>query len=134
MSDDAFVITDFDARGVAGEAMPMIVVRHKDGLIYWSNSSVEILFGCAVIRGLRGERFDSLMPERFRGGHETHWQRYWKRPELRMMASRMLDCRRLDGSEFKSQIMLIPCKCSGEHCCMVVFIPEATKFDDSAIH
>jgi hypothetical protein len=134
MSDESFVITDFDARGVVGEAVPMIGVRQKDEKIYWSNSSVESLFGCEIIRGLRGERFDSLMPERFRTVHESHWKRYWKRPVLRMMATRPLECRRTDGSEFKSEILLIPCKFSGEKGCMVVFVPESAKLDDSAIH
>lgn len=134
MNHDAFVITDFDARGVIGEALPLIVVRHKDQIIHWSNSAVETLFGCGTIRGLRGERFDCLMPERYKLAHVAHWDEFWQKPLMRMMASRLLECQRLDGTVFKSNIMLIPCKCAAELCCAVCFIPELIIHSDSSIH
>jgi len=119
-----YIVTDFDARRVLAESFAAIIVDQESQNIVWSNPLAERSFGETIVSGLNGSRYDSLMPERFRAVHESYWSQFWDQPQIRMMLPRFLDCRRSDGSEFKAQIILIPCKLGGKLCCMVVFIAD----------
>lgn len=89
-----------------------------------SNRKAEELFECPYIGEMIGERFDILMPERKRGIHGPHWEQFWLAPVPRMMTTMPLDCRKRDGSEFKAQILLAPCKSGIRVSCLVQFVPQ----------
>jgi two-component system sensor histidine kinase/response regulator len=83
-----------------------IVGIGADGRIVLVNAQTEKLFGYG--RGeLVGEMVETLVPERFRGGHAGHRSGYFTDPRTRPMgASLDLYGRRRDGSEFPAEISL----------------------------
>lgn len=118
------LLTDYDAKQVVINAFPKIIVDYETQAIVWSNRKAEELFECPYIGEMIGERFDILMPERKRGIHGPHWEQFWLAPVPRMMTTAPLDCRKRDGSEFKAQILLAPCKSGIRVSCLVQFVPQ----------
>ena len=85
-----------------------MVVTDQDGRIVLVNGMVEHLFGYKR-EELVGEPVETLIPERFRGGHKGHRQGYYDAPHVRMMGAGLeLYARRKDGSEFPVEISLSP--------------------------
>src|SRR5262249_40869501 len=79
-----------------------------DGLITMANAQAEKLFGYSR-KELLGRPVEMLVPERFRGQHAAHRERFSASPEVRVMsAGRELFGRRKDGSEFPVEIALSP--------------------------
>jgi len=73
-----------------------------------ANAQAEKLFGYSR-KELLGRPVEMLVPERFRGQHAAHRERFSASPEVRVMsAGRELFGRRKDGSEFPVEIALSP--------------------------
>jgi PAS domain S-box-containing protein len=91
------------------EAAPdAMIIAGRDGRIVLVNAQAEKVFGYAR-NELLGERVERLIPERFRGGHVAHRERYAREPRARGMGSQLeLFGVRKDGSEFPVEISLSP--------------------------
>ena len=91
-----------------------IVVTGQNGTILLANAEAERMFGYA--RGeLTGKPIHLLVPERLRGAHPAHVQRFHDAPRLRPMGSGLdLFARRGDGSEFPVEISLSPLPHAGQ--------------------
>ena len=91
-----------------------IVVTNAAGLITEVNPQVENLFGYAR-EELLGIAVETLVPERFRGAHPAHRNKYSDRPSVRSMGIGLdLYGKRKDGTEFPVDIMLSPLELEGE--------------------
>lgn len=91
------------------EAAPdAIVMVDRSGRIVAVNSLTEQMFGYAS-EELRGQPVELLVPERFRGRHESDRETYSAAPHTRPMGlGRDLWGRRQSGEEFPIQISLSP--------------------------
>ncbi len=87
-----------------------IVITNPTGRIVLANSQAEKLFGYE--RGaLRGQLIETLLPERYRGGHVGHRTDYFSQPRARSMGAGLeLFGLRRDGQEFPVEISLSPLK------------------------
>lgn len=87
-----------------------IIVTDHAGHIAETNVRAEELFGYTRAE-LLGQPVEILIPERFRGGHPAHRNRYNAQPRQRSMGLGLeLHGLRRDGSEFPIDIMLGPVK------------------------
>jgi len=85
-----------------------IVLIGRDGRISLVNSQVERMFGYQR-EELIGQPVETLIPERYRGGHAAHRADYHEEPRTRPMGSGLdLFARRRDGSEIPVEISLSP--------------------------
>ncbi len=85
-----------------------IVIVNHTGRILLVNRQTERLFGYPR-EELLGRLIEMLVPERFRGSHPGHRQRYCGDPNLRPMGAGLeLHGRCKDGSEFPVEISLSP--------------------------
>jgi PAS domain S-box-containing protein len=83
-----------------------ILAVDAQGRILLANRQAGDLFGYAADE-LAGMSVESLIPERFRGGHVQHRGDYARQPRVRPMGlGRDLSGRRKDGSEFAAEISL----------------------------
>lgn len=91
------------------EAIPDAVAAvNQQGLIIQVNSQTETMFGYTRDE-LIGQRIEMLVPERQRGHHDHHRERFHRQPKMRRMGSGLdLNGRRRDGSEFPVEISLSP--------------------------
>jgi len=91
------------------EAMPMgVLAIDQQGTIRLVNSALERMFACGRA-ALLGQPVETLLPERFRGGHAGLRATYWQDPTPRAMGQgRELYALRADGSEFPIEIGLNP--------------------------
>ena len=91
------------------EAIPdAMVVVNRDGIIVQINAQTEDLFGFTRDE-LIGQRVEMLVPERQRGQHHHHRERFAEQPKIRRMGAGLeLYGRRRDGSEFPVEISLSP--------------------------
>ena len=101
-------LTDDHYRRLLDAAPDGIVGVDALGRIVLVNSQVERMFGYER-EELLGKGVEMLIPERFRGRHPAHRQRYHAHPAVRPMGSE-LDLRavRADGTEFAVDINLSP--------------------------
>ena len=94
-----------DLLDLAPDAM---VVADEAGYILLANAHVESLLGYDT-KELIGLPLETLLPERFRGGHVEHRAAYLKDPLPRSMGANLtLFARRKDGSEVPVEISLSP--------------------------
>jgi PAS domain S-box-containing protein len=85
-----------------------MVIVDPEGLIELANAQTEKLFGYARPE-LLGKSVDILVPERFRGKHGGHRQRFSQSPKRREMEAGLeLYGLRKDGTEFPVEISLSP--------------------------
>lgn len=94
---------------LAVESSPSaIVMVDQRGRIVLVNSQTEKAFGYTRAE-LIDQPVETLLPERYRGQHPGHRQKFFAAPEARAMgAGRELFARRKDGSEFPVEIGLNP--------------------------
>ena len=85
-----------------------IVVVNQNGQIELVNAQTQRLFGYRR-EELIGQNVEVLVPNRFRGSHMVHRERYSATPHARAMGANLeLYGRRKDGSEFPVEISLSP--------------------------
>jgi PAS domain S-box-containing protein len=97
-------------KGVLDAAPDAMIITDRLGQIVLVNAVAETLFGYAS-EELNGSTVEKLIPERFRGGHPHHRNRYFVDPRARPMgAIGGLDLYglRKDGTEFPAEISLAP--------------------------
>ncbi len=91
------------------EAIPDAVAAvNQQGVIVQVNAQMEAMFGYTR-QELIGQPIEMLVPERQRGQHHGHRDRFHAQPKLRRMGSGLeLNGLRRDGSEFPVEISLSP--------------------------
>lgn len=91
------------------EAIPDAVAAvNQQGVIVQVNAQMEALFGYTR-QELIGQAIEMLVPQRQRGQHHGHRDRFHSQPKLRRMGSGLeLNGLRRDGSEFPVEISLSP--------------------------
>jgi PAS domain S-box-containing protein len=101
-------LTDNHYRRLLDAAPDGIVEVDASGRIILANSQVERMFGYKR-EELLGQRVEMLVPERFRGRHPAHRERYCAHSAIRPMGSGLdLRALRADGTEFAVDINLSP--------------------------
>ena len=111
-------LSDADDALIAGiiEAAPDgIVMIDGSGTIVLVNRQTEELFGYDRAE-LLGTSVETLLPERYRHGHQEHRARYRAEPRTRPMGAGLsLLGQKRDGTEFPIEISLSPLVADGAH-------------------
>jgi PAS domain S-box-containing protein len=95
-------------RSFLESAPDAVVIIDPDGSMVFVNAQTERMFGYSRDE-LVGAPVETLLPERFRGGHAGHRQRFLADPRSRPMGAGLeLSARRKDGTEFPVDILLSP--------------------------
>ncbi len=112
-------------QNVLESAPDAIVICDDTGTIVFVNREVGALFG---YRGeeLIGRQIERLLPERFRGRHLIHRNRYTDSPRARPMGAGLeLYALRQDGTEFPVEISLSPVR-DGDRLLVAAAVRDAT--------
>ena len=100
-------------RALMDSAPDAMVVVEGEGNIVLVNTRTESLFGYKR-QELIGKPIETLIPERYRAGHETHRGIYLQMPVLGPLRSNLeLFARHRDGSEIPVEVSLSPVATSG---------------------
>jgi PAS domain S-box-containing protein len=91
-----------------------VVVAATSGEVVYANDQAVSMFAASAT-DLVGIDVDELLPIELRGAHRAHRTRYRAHPEVRSMGAGLtLRARRLDGSEFDTEISLSPLRLGEE--------------------
>jgi PAS domain S-box-containing protein len=113
------------ARSALDAAPDAMIIIDETGIIRFANHQVDSIFGYGH-EEIVGRPVEVLMPERFRGRHLGHRQKYHESVRLRPMGVGLdLFGRRRDGSEFPVEISLSPVEDAG-HTLVVAAIRDVT--------
>jgi len=95
-------------RALLDAAPDAMVIVDGTGVITLVNGQAEALFGYTPAE-LVGQAIELLMPERFRGEHPAHRDRYFREHRVRPMGAKLeLYGRRKDGAQFPIEVSLSP--------------------------
>lgn len=96
-------------------AMDAIIIADAGQRVILFNPAAERMFGCAVTEAI-GMRLDNFLPERYRGGHRGHVERFGTSSDgARVMAvNREVTGLRADGSEFPIEATVSRVTLNGE--------------------
>jgi PAS domain S-box-containing protein len=98
--------SDSTARALFEAAAQAIFIVDQGGNIVMANPATQKMFGYSS-EELLGRSIDLLLPERLRGLHVQHRDRYFAQPQNRPMGMGMdLQAHRKDGSDFFAEISL----------------------------
>ncbi|MDQ2945367.1 MAG: PAS domain S-box protein, partial [Acidobacteriota bacterium] len=96
------------AQSALDAAPDALLIVDGNGIVQFANRQVSALFGYAY-QEVIGKPIEQLLPERFRGSHVGHRNRYVEAARLRPMGVGLnLFARRQDGTEFPVEISLSP--------------------------
>jgi protein-histidine pros-kinase len=102
------VLVGEGARGLIEAAPDAVIVTDRAGRILFANGQTERLFGYSRAE-LLDQPIEVLVPERSRGQHPGHRERFMDDPHLRPMGHGLdLFGRRRDGTQFPVEISLSP--------------------------
>ena len=102
-----------DATQLFASGPDAMIIVDEQGRVLAMNAHAEKMFGYSRER-LLGEPVEKLMPERFRGPHESHRSRYSSAPSARPMGVGLeLLGLHSDGHEFPVEISLSPLEAEG---------------------
>src|ERR1700726_1569295 len=101
-------ITSELAQSTLDAAPDAMLIIDGSGVVQFTNLQVSALFGYSR-EDVIGRPIEMLMPERFRGRHVAHRDRYVQASRVRPMGAGLeLFAQRQDGSEFPVEISLSP--------------------------
>lgn len=105
---NAGLSSEVQFHGFLEESPDAIVIIDQTGRINFASNRIEAMFG-HVPDDLIGKPLSVLIPERYRGPHAGHLDRFMSDPTPRMMGTGLeLRGRRKDGSELQVEISLSP--------------------------
>lgn len=105
--------------------LPILLVNHTGGIILANKQATE-LFGYSA-EELISIRVEDLIPDRFRGSHENHRNRYNQKPENRPMGKGLqLSGKKKNGIEFPVEISLGHYKVDDEQF-VIAFVIDISK-------
>ena len=103
-----------------------MIVIDEHGIIQSFSSAAERLFGCSAGEAI-GKNVKELMPEPYRGNHDSYLQRYMNTGERRIIGiGRVVVGRRVDGSTFPMELAVGEMK-SGDRRFFTGFIRDLTE-------
>jgi PAS domain S-box-containing protein len=120
-------------RGLLEGAPDGVVIVGGENKIIFVNTVTEKLFGFEHDE-LIGKPLDTLVPDRFKGAHESHLKAFNLHPHSRAVNSGLgLFGRKKDGSEFPADIMLSPLSTDREVAVLAMIrdITEMKKAEES---
>jgi PAS domain S-box-containing protein len=90
-----------------------LIIINQAGTIVMTNGQAETVFGYSQ-KELLGQPLELLLPQRYRGVHTTHRERYFASPRTRPMGIGLqLVGQRKDGTDFPVEISLSPLMLDG---------------------
>src|SRR5579884_3240192 len=102
------VIGELHLRGLVDALPDGLVIVDAEGHIVYANHRLTELSGWSAPE-LRGQPIEMLVPERMRGLHRQHRDRFIAHPTVRPMGAGLgIVLRRKDGGEFPADISLSP--------------------------
>ena len=111
------------------DAPVAVLVADPDGMVVLATREAERRFGWEV-GGLIGLPLATLIPDRFRGAHQSRWPEFFRNPRpLIYGADAGLSARRRDGGELPIELRLAPVEADGRTYVLAVIEDVAGQRD-----